>query len=64
MKVNVLWLVQWLLIRVSLATLSLQPPTTKTSLVASAVIDVISKSFFKDSPIINFITTSNNDEGK
>lgn len=63
MKVNVLWLVQWLLIRVALATLPLQPPTTKTSLVASAVIDVISKSFFKDSPIINFITTSNNEEG-
>lgn len=63
MKVNVLWLVQWLVIRVALATLSLQPPSTTTSLVSSAVVDVISKSFFKDSPIINFITTSKHDEG-
>lgn len=62
MKVNVLWLVQWILIRVALATLSLQT-STKTSLIATAVVDVISKSFFKDTAIINFITTSSQDEG-
>lgn len=62
MKVNGLWVVQWLVIRVALATLSLQTSSTETSLISKAVIDVISKYFLKGSPIINFIATSKQDK--